>query len=406
MNARRLARNIFIFVLWSWLFLYWLRFFLFRNWFFDFAWANDWAYLWHEWTSGWVIYSASDWTFIFTIFAAIPLWLIGFLLLISVKWGETAKKIVSKAFSLKKKEEKKKEKVPFIAKTPSHKTKRPPALNIGEIQQRVLEQEDEDSSFPSDREDKPVLSSQEAKEKKEPGSYEEFLSSLNKPQTEEKGGKQKGDSFFDDDFDPSIPESRLLPDPSQNGPGRSVSDVTDSAGLNMTAPAKHIENEKPDLTPILEEKGYRVLTDVLVDGSRIDYVGISEQKVVLCQIDKEPGDWLADEEQFNNDDPLWFSESSHRTSPVFELKKKQESLLSKLAAANLSLEILPVLVMNFGEIINSEDMLETWQSMKILVASFKPDPAEELPLFKDILPQAGEAAGEEKAEQIGKILRG
>lgn len=298
MNARRLARNIFIFVLWSWLFLYWLRFFLLKNWFFDFVWANDWAYVWHEWITGWVISSVSDWTFIFTLFTAIPLWLIGYLLMISVNWTQSTKIIIAKTPLWKKKEEQKKERKPVFAKAPSHKKKRPPALNIGEIQQRVLKQEDEEKTSEKSSEQKAVLSSQDAKEEKEPASYEEFLSSIKKPSFEEKNKGTKKDSFFDDDFDPNISETGLLPDITKNGSGHPV---FETKGVSLPDTGKALKAAMPDLTSVLKEKGYRVLTDVLIDGARIDCVGLSNQKIVLCQIDKEPGDWLADEEQFNNE---------------------------------------------------------------------------------------------------------
>ena len=71
-----------------------------------------------------------------------------------------------------------------------------------------------------------------------------------------------------------------------------------------------------DIPALLIKAGYKVVADVDMDGTHVDYVAIDSVKILLMVLDTQKGDWLADEERFNNEDPLWFSESSHRTSPV------------------------------------------------------------------------------------------
>ena len=75
-------------------------------------------------------------------------------------------------------------------------------------------------------------------------------------------------------------------------------------------------------------------------------------------------DWLADEEDFNGEKPLWFSESSHCISPVYKVKEYVDSL----PAEEKRYEPIVVL-MDGSTIINAYDMIEVWQEMGVVVAS-------------------------------------
>ena len=66
---------------------------------------------------------------------------------------------------------------------------------------------------------------------------------------------------------------------------------------------------------IIKQKGYEVITGATLKNNLVDFVGVANKQICICMLDKEPGDWLADEERFNDEEPLWFSESSHRISP-------------------------------------------------------------------------------------------
>ena len=80
---------------------------------------------------------------------------------------------------------------------------------------------------------------------------------------------------------------------------------------------------KESHTPVLDvlnQKGFDVIPSAIIKNTTIDYIGVSKNQLFLCLIDKEAGDWLADEEKFNDEEPLWFSESSHRISPVRKIE--------------------------------------------------------------------------------------
>ncbi len=73
-------------------------------------------------------------------------------------------------------------------------------------------------------------------------------------------------------------------------------------------------------------------------------------------------DWLADEEEYKGELPLWFSERSHSVSPVYLIKKH----LAKMEASPAPLPIL--MLMTGTQIINADAELENWGTVRVLSA--------------------------------------
>lgn len=102
------------------------------------------------------------------------------------------------------------------------------------------------------------------------------------------------------------------------------------------------------------------------DKNCLQYNNRDLQKSVLLYLFPYKSDWLADEERFNDENPLWFSESSHVESPIFKLQVFRDQLLKKKPG-----EIKIVLVIFPGSgIINADDMLETWREIGVTVVSY------------------------------------
>lgn len=102
------------------------------------------------------------------------------------------------------------------------------------------------------------------------------------------------------------------------------------------------------------------------DKNCLQYNNRDLQKTVLLYLFPYKSDWLADEERFNDENPLWFSESSHVESPIFKLQVFRDLLLKKKPG-----EIKIVLIIFPGSgIINAEDMLETWEEIGVTVVSY------------------------------------
>ena len=155
----------------------------------------------------------------------------------------------------------------------------------------------------------------------------------------------------------------------------------------------------------LKSKGYDVITGATIQNTFIDFIGVSKSQICLCLNDKEPGDWLADEERFNDEEPLWFSESSHRISPVRKIDLARITLQEKLNDADLSFEIVPFVIEQIGNIINAEDMFDIWKEMNVNVTRIDRGTPKEIPLFAKTLEDADGNVDKSVFEKLKKLLR-
>ena len=156
---------------------------------------------------------------------------------------------------------------------------------------------------------------------------------------------------------------------------------------------------------LLKQKGFDVITGATIKNTFIDFIGVSKSQICLCINDKEPGDWLADEERFNDEEPLWFSESSHRISPVRKADLARMTLEEKLKDADLSFDVVPYVIIQIGNIINAEDMLDIWKDLRVNVTRIDRGTPKEIPLFAKNIDEADERVDKSVLEKFKKILR-
>ncbi len=156
---------------------------------------------------------------------------------------------------------------------------------------------------------------------------------------------------------------------------------------------------------IIKQKGYEVISRATIKNTMIDYIGISGDRICLCLLDREPGDWLADEERFNDEEPLWFSESSHRISPVRKIDIVKQALLDKLDLAEMSFMVDAFVIIQIGNIINAEDMFDIWESLNINVTRIDRGTPKEIPLFARTLPDAQKSISSSKLDKVMKLIR-
>ena len=142
-----------------------------------------------------------------------------------------------------------------------------------------------------------------------------------------------------------------------------------------------------------------------IKNNFIDFIGVADGQLCICVVDKETGDWLADEERFNDEEPLWFSESSHRISPVRGADIAQKFLSDKLKENGFDFKISTYVIIQYGNIINAEDMFETWDNMHINVVRIDRGMPRELKLFAKTLEDADNSIDIERFEKIKKLVR-
>lgn len=178
---------------------------------------------------------------------------------------------------------------------------------------------------------------------------------------------------------------------------------------NSNNAEKSKNQEKPrgnnPIVDVLTQKGYDIISGVTIKNTMIDFVAISEGTICLCLVDKEVGDWLADEERFNNEEPLWFSENSHRISPVRKVSLAKEALMRKLDDTDLNVEIKPYVIIQMGNIINAEDMFEIWEDTKVEVTRINRGSPKEIKLFSKTVEEADSRMDRTDLEILKKIIR-
>lgn len=85
--------------------------------------------------------------------------------------------------------------------------------------------------------------------------------------------------------------------------------------------------------------------------------------LLVSFFDEDDEDWLADEEMFNGEPPLWFSANGHCRSPLYDVGTAAEHLDRQGLG-----RLLPLAVMsNHINIINLEDIKEDWERTGVTV---------------------------------------
>jgi len=92
-------------------------------------------------------------------------------------------------------------------------------------------------------------------------------------------------------------------------------------------------------------------------------------KVFVICLFETAGEWLADEELFNDEPPLYFSETSHLVSPVFA-----SQAIADYLHCRIGLDVSPfVLLDDAVSIINEEDMSLEWMMSFVTICSCNRD---------------------------------
>ena len=102
---------------------------------------------------------------------------------------------------------------------------------------------------------------------------------------------------------------------------------------------------------------------------------------------------------------MWFSESSHRISPVRKADLARLTLAEKLKDADFSFEVVPFVIEQIGNIINAEDMLDIWRDLDVNVTRIDRGTPKEIPLFAKTLDDADEKVDKAVLEKLRKLLR-
>ena len=408
-----LLRITLVGIVWSVLFIEGIRVILLTNWHFDIFRATHWTHAWNLWRSGWVIDEAKEWAFIIIILTAIPAWATVWAALSIINWENLFSNIWNFLVEMFKK----------IFVLPLRK------LMVPSVQTKVIKKK---TSSKESRPTTPQARMAASTPNLSPERRAQLMGVPYKPQpisatsakpAAKPAPKEFSHSLFElsdeDNFDfdlfddkktetkpslsPSAPQSE-----SENARrnDRSAGSPAKKKKIDVaTSDTKNKTYHSSSTFEMLKQKGYEIISGVTLNDVFIDFVGISKNHICLCLNDKESGDWLADEERFNDEEPLWFSESSHRISPVRKIALAQAALSEKLAAADLKFKIVPYVIEQIGNIINAEDMFEIWKDLHINVTRIDRGTPKEIPLFAKKLEDADNGIDKGVLDKLKKLLR-
>jgi len=423
-----ILKTLIIGYLWSIVFIDGVRVVLLINWHFDIFMREHWTLLNYKWNSGAAI-SKSEMAFFLIIVSAIPLWLAGWVGLCLLKWEKAVKKIILSPLYLYRKLTLK-TKAPVVVKkksTTEESTiikkpttikkvaiKKAPLPSVALMQSNInsnmmaSSSRGPSNSYPTANKKNPEMPTNHALFNFDEDDFDlDFDFDKKTKEKEEdkipsalmvdKTNKEKAPiSIKDEDFNIFDTNEK----PSNKKENKNKSRINES----HEPVAKESQSHTPVLD-ILKQKGYEIIPAAIIKGTTIDYVAVSKDQMILCLIDKETGDWLADEEKFNDEEPLWFSESSHRISPVRKVDIARDIIKTKLAVADLKYEIIPYVIIQAGNIINAEDMFDIWGNMNINVTRINRGSPKEIKLFSKDLANCEDKSDKETIEKLKKLLR-
>lgn len=445
-----LIRIIIVGLCWSLFFFEGIRVILLTNWHFDLIDPRHWKYVWNLWMSGWVIDDSREWAFVLIILSFIPLWLTGWASLSLIKWEHLLAALLVKLTSMYNK---------FIQKNTAQPAPAPTVLARPTIKRKKSYKEIRPRSLTAPLSGQTehavpsMPSSLSTPSRPMPTMAESRPAPLPSPMAPTPNNSILDHSLFkldneEDDFDLNFDDldkigSEPKPQPQKTEPKPQAAapqeprrnNRRDNAGNdrsprpkdgnrdgnNNAAPRdNNRKNNKPlpianqpqapknsgnSSLEIIKQKGYQVITSATIKNNFVDFIGVADGQICICLVDKESGDWLADEERFNDEEPLWFSENSHRISPVRCADIVQNYLTEKLKENGFDYAVSTYVIVQYGNIINAEDMFETWQNMHINVTRIDRGMPRELRLFAKSLEDADKSIDIERFEKIKKIVR-
>lgn len=101
----------------------------------------------------------------------------------------------------------------------------------------------------------------------------------------------------------------------------------------------------------------------------IDMAFLCDNEILLVKKDILPDNekvfsWLADEQSIGDEPPLYFSETSHRISPLYDVLEEKKKFMYVYPEDNYKIYIM--LVCNYS-IINKDEMYDVWSDLDVIV---------------------------------------
>ena len=353
---------------------WWLRGFLYSNWHFQLFSRRSWSYVANEFESGWMLNAKSDWIFLITLLLAIPLFLYLWYLCTKVRWRKLIKKIWKWIVALCL--------LIFAGKA---------------VEKRVTKKKKKTTLAPPPPAALIKTSSTSARPR--PIGHSTPMINVTAPDVAYTTAPTFSGTAATSDTT-ALKYSATEPAWQKDTPPDDISNIPlDDIQLPQREPV--VEN----IPELFTNAGYQLIEGIKTSLQTLDFLAVAADRIYAVLIDKEPGDWLAEEEPFNGEAPLWFSEVDHRVSPIYELKQSVTELQGKIDASFPDKKIQAFMIEQKGNIINAEEMLRIWKELNVIVSRTDIGGTEDLPVTT-LAVEATNPASAAEVEKITKLVKG
>ncbi len=125
------------------------------------------------------------------------------------------------------------------------------------------------------------------------------------------------------------------------------------------------DNSKMETTLI--SAGFKLLSEIRIGKTGIDYLAAAKDKLVVIQFDTTEGNWLASEDKMSGEDsPFWLSDMGNKISPisrVIEAKADIENLIK----GEIDLPVKPIVCLSKSDVVNYFDVTTEWNEKGVEV---------------------------------------
>ena len=343
----KLSHFVILSVVWLFVYAKAVEFYFYKIWGFNIYNYKQWNMIPAEWEKGWIIDTPSEFFFFFSIVMIIPVFIVSLYFLLRVRWDKIYKELSS---ALKEKGKAKRRKK--IDEFPG----------VEELAKALL--------------------------KKVKGKGKKMGKDKMPPRIDGVVPLTKHKIRED------IPKAEQVKLPKEEPP--TLDDIAktnpDSLAVSETLPEPKMTSRievKYDVLSGAEAAGMRIVQDAKIGVDIIDFVLIAKDTVYLINLEPIGAEWIADEIGFENDDPLWFSETKYETSPVFKLlraTKYFESVLKDILGPDRDkMAVKKIFLIGGGTILNYDDIFGTWESDDVEIYRLKGGRPESVPLFGTFL---------------------
>ena len=361
----KLLRFVILSVLWLFVYAEAVKFYFYKIWGFHIYNHKQWDMIPAEWKNGWIIDTPSEFFFFLSIALIIPVFIVGLCLLLRVHWSKFYKKLTA---SLKEKGKAK------------HRKKVDEFPGVEELAKALLKKVKGKGKKMGEDKRPPMIDGVV------PLTRSKVREEL--PKTEQKKLPKEEPPTLDD---------------------IAKTESTDSLAVSETLPEPKMASRievKYDVLSKSEAAGLRIVQDAKIGVDIIDFVLITNGTVYLINLEPVGAEWIADETGFENDDPLWFSETKYETSPVFKLLRATrhfESVLKDILGPDRDkIAVKKIFLIGGGSILNYSDISDVWESSEVSVYRLKGGRPETVPSF-DIFLNREKTKGVNPDDIIEKI---